>query len=326
MITHDPGSGGTEQRASMAIVMPTFNRMLQTLACAEAAYAAVCAMSGAQLVIVDNGSTDGTWEALRARFDSHATLVRAPTVSIAALRNLGASACGTDVVCFVDSDCLVPPDYLHQTLQLLAETKAAAVGAMYALPPDVHWIEGTWARLNCPPRHGPATLLPGGSLSVRMIAFRAVGGFDESFTTGEDADLCDRLRRSGGKIYESADLAVVHLRNVNSIRAFFAKQVWYSMGAIAQTGRLPTDRTTLMSLAHCLLSMVAIVSLFELGPTTSGIGLALGSLVLTPAAAVAYRVLLRGGALVPLPSMLLYSVYFYARAAGIYRALLARTA
>ena len=123
---------------SLTIVMPTFNRLDQTIACATAAMSAVREDENASLVVIDNGSTDGTWEALFQRLGTTATVVSAPGVTISELRNIGASKSSADIVCFVDSDCVVPQKYLQRIRDVMLETGADAVGAMYALPDDVH--------------------------------------------------------------------------------------------------------------------------------------------------------------------------------------------
>lgn len=305
----------------MSLIMPTFNRKEQTALCVSAALDAVASWPDASLVVVDNGSTDGTYETLKAVNSDKLILLQFKGVGISALRNSGAEATESAVLCFVDSDCIVPKDYLSRTNAVLLETSADAVGAMYALPSDAHWIERTWMSLNCPPREGPTKLLPGGALSIRRATFQEVGGFSTDFETGEDSDLCERVLKRGGSIYESSSLAVVHLRNMSSLHGFFKKQLWHSKGAVQQTKRIPLDRTTVMSAIHYGLTLLAVTLPLFLDSTVTTALLAIGCLVAMPVLAVTYRVMFRGGAFLPLPSTLLYAAYLYARGAGIVQAI-----
>lgn len=316
-----PAQGSLGALPRLAIIMPTFNRKAETLRCIGAAAEAVAADSNAVMVVVDNGSTDGTWEEVQRQFGELAIVAQFRGVPISTLRNEGARLSEAELLCFLDSDCVAPNDYANKVRSVFEKTGADVVGAMYSLPEDAHWIESTWMRLNCPPREGPATLLPGGCLSIRSGTMRKVGGFDPAFTTGEDADLCERVISSNGTIYESESLAVVHLRNMRSVRGFFAKQVWHSLGRVASTGRIPTDRVTHLSLGHVLLTLVGVVVAIWL-KNIEGYLLLLVCLLVAPAIAVLYRVLLRKGAFIPMKSLFLYSVYFYARAYGSVRAVL----
>ncbi|MDQ8173189.1 MAG: glycosyltransferase [Gemmatimonadota bacterium] len=305
--------------------MPTFNRRDQVIECVRKAHTATRYYGNAKLVVVDNGSTDGTWEWLQAEIGTDATLLRHANRSISSLRNAGAASEPSDYVSFVDSDCLVPADYVTKAVDVLREVDATMVGSMYVLPPDVHWVEETWMRLNCPPRDGDASLLPGGNMMLRRHAFDAVGGFNESLITGEDAELCSRIIQHGGRIFETRRVSLIHLRNMNSLTGFFKKQVWHSLGMLGARQRDRLDRVTLMSLAHLALSLVAL-GWIAVGPGAPSVR-ALGSgvlILIVPTVAVAYRVLLRGGAFIPLKSLLLYTIYFYARIWGLFRIVFTR--
>jgi glycosyltransferase involved in cell wall biosynthesis len=317
------GNGLAKPRVLM--VMPTFNRRDQVINCVRTAHTATQHYGNAKLVVVDNGSSDGTWEWLQDEMSTKLTLLRHTDQSISFLRNVGATSEPCEFVSFVDSDCLVAVDYLVEAVSVFGGVDAAMIGSMYDLPTDAHWIEATWMRLNCPRREGYASLLPGGNMMLRRRAFDAVGGFNASLITGEDADLCDRIIARGEKIYETPRVSAIHLRNMNSLGGFFQKQVWHSLGMLGADQTYRLDRVTLMSLCHLVLSIIAFTWL------AIGQGSLLGRLVastalilLSPLAATAYRVLIRGGAFIPAKSLLLYTVYFYARLWALGRILLSR--
>jgi glycosyltransferase involved in cell wall biosynthesis len=304
----------------ISVVIPTFNRLDQVQRCLAHVEAATTRFGNAEIIVVDNGSTDGTWEWVTQEFGGRARNLQRPGVTISALRNLGVVGATGDFVSFIDSDCLVPPDYYRSVVDVLSSVNADMVGSMYGMPENVHWIEKTWMLLNCPVREGYATLLPGGSMVVRRSRFDAVGGFDQSLVTGEDAELCQRVLDSGGKIYESPRLKLVHLRNMNSLSGFFHKQVWHSLGMFGTARSWLPDRVTLMTIAHLLLTLAALtwVAVGAASVTLRVLG-AIALMAAIPIVTVAYRVLARGGAFLPFRSMVLYTVYFYARAWGLLR-------
>jgi cellulose synthase/poly-beta-1,6-N-acetylglucosamine synthase-like glycosyltransferase len=238
---------------------------------------------------------------------------------------VGAASEPSDYVSFVDSDCLVAADYLANAVAVFAEVDAAMVGSMYDMPADVHWVEATWMRLNCPPREGYASLLPGGNMVLRRRAFDAVGGFSELFITGEDADLCERIAKDGGRIFETKRVSLVHLRNMNSISGFFKKQVWHSLGMLGARHEFRWDRVSVMSIVHLVFSIAALSWLTVGAGALYSRALEAALLILVvPLATVTYRVVVRGGSFIPMKSLLLYAVYFYARIWGLCRILFAR--
>jgi glycosyltransferase involved in cell wall biosynthesis len=276
----------------------------------------------AELIVVDNGSSDGTWEWMIEALSGRAVLVREYGVTISSLRNLGAARSTGEYISFIDSDCLVPRNYYQRVAEVFATVPTDVAGCMYGLPDDAHWIEETWMLLNCPLREGYATSLPGGSMVVRRTVFDRVGGFNEHLVTGEDAELCQRILDAGFKIYETHRLAIVHLRNMNSLRGFFRKQVWQSLGMFgtARSGRL--DRVILMTLTHLILTLAAVVWIaVGAGPMYQRLMIAMALLLAVPAATVAYRVAARGGAFMPIRSTVLYSTYYYARIWGFFKIL-----
>jgi GT2 family glycosyltransferase len=284
-------------------------------ACLASVRRAMKAYGNAELILIDNGSTDGSYERLLSESASGATVCQMGGATIAALRNRGAELARGEYLSFVDSDCLIPQDYLLQAMEVFATVPTDATGCMYDLPPTPHWIEQTWRGLHGRKTDGYVDYLNAGNLIVRKGSFEKVGGFDERLTTGEDAELGQRLQRSGFRVYESSKVSAVHLGNAKTLGEFFRKQVWYALGmfgSFRSTGRV--DRPLLMTFAHLGLSLAGLAVVF-LAPLPLGSRLALLFVLLmsVPAAAVLYRMLTRAGFYRPLRSLLLYQLYFTAR-------------
>jgi glycosyltransferase involved in cell wall biosynthesis len=76
-----------------------------------------------EIVVVDNNSTDGAFEAVEARFGrvSNLRLYREAKQGIAPTRNAAARACQSPIVAYLDDDALAPPDWLRSYLALFAK-------------------------------------------------------------------------------------------------------------------------------------------------------------------------------------------------------------
>ena len=102
--------------ASVSVVIPTFNRQKVL----PRAVMSVLHQShrAAEVVVVDDGSTDGTAELIAARFGS-VEILRQDNRGVSAARNAGIRATRGDWVAFLDSDDEWKPDKLERQLAAL---------------------------------------------------------------------------------------------------------------------------------------------------------------------------------------------------------------
>ncbi|MCF6506291.1 glycosyltransferase [Blastococcus sp. MG754426] len=147
------------------------------------------------VVVVDNGSTDGTAEAVRARFPQ-VELVASPENLGAVGRNLGVARLGTPYVAFCDDDTWWEPGSLRAAADVLdAHPRLAVVTARILVEPG-----GTEDPIVAELRDSPvvgADWLPGPALGsflagasvLRRDAFDEVGGFSERLWLGGEEEL-----------------------------------------------------------------------------------------------------------------------------------------
>lgn len=316
---------------AISAVVPVYNKRDFVRAAADALVAAARDASaaragGAEVVFVDHHSTDGSYEIVRDLAAAHPDLVRVVRHrggTISQVRNVGTRAARGAVLCFVDSDVVVPPGHFGALAAVLAETGAEAAGCEYDIPADPHWSERVWYELHVVRSDGERHYLNGGNLAVRRAPLEAVGGWAEHLMVGEDTELCARLRAAGCRIWESQRLNVIHLGNPKSIPAFFRKQVWHGESVLADRTLWLRNRVTLMVfawMASCALAALALVAPLPLGPGARAL-LALLLPLGVPAFAVAYRYAETRRVTNPPAALLLYVVYFAARARAIVGAL-----
>jgi len=267
---------------------------------------------------MDNGSADGSWEWITREMAGVARMARRPGVTIATLRNEGARLARGELLAFIDADCVIPEDYAERAIRVLGATGAAGTGCRYQLPPNPHWVEHTWHELHDKPREGPVNYINSGNLCIWREAFDAVGGFDETLVTGEDAELGQRLARAGRALHEASVVSAIHLGNPKSLGQFFRKQRWHALGMFGTVDLRSIDRPTAGTILQLIGLLAGLAILFVSAfpwwwRTVAALAMVLGAPVLT----VLYR-LSGGGRTRSLPrAVTLYLVYYLARLAAL---------
>ena len=156
------------------------------------------------VVVVDNGSTDGTAEAVREQFSGTVVLVL-PRNYGASARNLGVKAARTPYVAFSDDDSWWAPGALQRAAEVLdSHPRLGLVAARTLVGPAQHPDPVTPLLANSPlPRPpgapGPSVLgFLACSVVLRREAFCEVGGFSSLlFFAGEESLLCYDLATAG---------------------------------------------------------------------------------------------------------------------------------
>ncbi len=197
----------------VSVVVLTYNRaaelartLAHTLALAEKP----------AVIVVDNGSSDGTADMVRSRFPE-ARLIRLDQNYGAAARNVGARAAGTPYVAFCDDDTCWATGSLPLAARLLDEhPRVAVLSARVLVGPEGRGDPACAAMAASPL---PSAGLPGravvgflaGASVFRRDAFLAAGGYEPRFFIGgEEALLAYDLLSAGWHIVYNDRLTVHH--------------------------------------------------------------------------------------------------------------------
>ena len=174
-----------------------------------------------EVVIVDNGSTDGTIDMLldlqrRSRLQLRVIRIeenRGPARG----RNAAWRACRAPIVAFTDDDCAPTPTWLENGLTENERGTDIVVGRTAPRPDQLHLLGPFSRTMDTTDERYFATC----NIFYRRVDLEAVGGFDEGFTTpaGEDIDLAYRIRKLGRRVVFAADTVVHHDVRRSSVRA-----------------------------------------------------------------------------------------------------------
>lgn len=197
------------------------------------------------VVVVDDGSADAT--AVAAVCARHGAKLerRARNGGPAAARNTALRAVRTDLVAFLDSDCVPEPGWVRSLAGHFADPLvAAAAPRTVALAGDS--AAGAYTRSRSPldlgdraARVAPLTrvsYVPTTALVVRRAVLGA--GFDESMRVGEDVDLVWRLAEAGWRVRYDPAVRIGH-GEPETWRGLLARRYRYGTSAAPLTRRHP---------------------------------------------------------------------------------------
>ena len=245
-----------------SLVVPVFNCKELLRTCFDSLAVAVKEYGNAEVIAVDNGSTDGSYEILKNEY-RNVTVLRYPELSIGALRNRGVQVASGEYLSFIDADCVIPPEYFREARATFRDSNAAATGSMCRIPESSTWVERTWHALNSHSQNGFVKYLNSGNFVVRRQVFTAVGGFNEKLTTGEDTEMGQRLRSQGFRIYENHRVGAIHLRNSKTLSQFFRRHAWHGQGLLIPSSASWLNRPLLMMCGHLALTIFGAGQLLQ---------------------------------------------------------------
>ena len=195
----------------LSLVVSTHNRLGKLRRCVDAALS-VKAQREWELLIVDNGSTDGTNEYLESINLKKYNRISIRTISepgpgACRARNKGWRAAKGEIVAFTDDDCYVDKDFVDSVIQVFDEDPNIGFLSGRILLYDSSDFRMTFNELEDRVEFRPFTLITAGAvqganLALRKTVLSQTGGFDERLGAGmafggEDQDLAAAASWSG---------------------------------------------------------------------------------------------------------------------------------
>ncbi len=221
----------------ISVVVPVLDMAGTIGTCVEALLAQTLDPSLREIIVVDNGSTDGTRDVV-ARYP--VTLLREPKPGAPEARNTGIRAASGSFVAFTDADCVPSRRWLEQFARAAARGEHDVIaGPLAVLDPEDSILSRYSAAVGQydPARSLSHPLFPyacTGNVCIRRSTLESVGLFNPAFPTFDSAELFWRLKGHGRIRATVEPKALVFYRTRSSLGAFVRQNFGYGQG----TGRL----------------------------------------------------------------------------------------
>ena len=214
----------------VVVIVLNWNGKDDTLACLESL--SQVTYPNFETIVVDNGSTDGSAEAILAHFPQVTLIENGENLGFAGGNNVGlrhARQRGADYALLLNNDVKVAPDFLTHLVQVInADPSIGVVGPMiyYHDSPDTIWTAGgriDWSRgqsfmIGIDERPGEdeyitreVDFVSGCALLARISALEKAGDLDARFFMYyEETEWCVRIHRAGYRILHVPQAKVWH--------------------------------------------------------------------------------------------------------------------
>lgn len=199
------------QSAFVSVIVPVFNNADTLGDCLQALAHQTIGAEQYEVIVVDDGSTDGSAE-VAAR--PGVTVIRQEHAGAAAARNRGAQQAQGQLLLFTDADCRPERDWIEQMLAPFADPAVAGVKGVYRTrqrSPVARFTqveyEEKYGRLA---RRKRIDFVDTYAAAYRRDLFLAHGGFDPAFLLDEDQEFSYRLARAGCKLVLAPAAVVYH--------------------------------------------------------------------------------------------------------------------
>ena len=201
---------------TVSFIVPVFNCLPLTQEMVASLQASLQAGPEHEIILVDDGSTDGTRAWLAGLGSPFRVVLNERNLGYGAANNRGAALARGDFLALLNNDLILGPGWLEPMLSAHRRLggRAGLVGNVQAdartgaidhagifinhkgKPEHVRRLPPAWRRLARPVRR--VELLTGACILVSRPLWRELGGFDEGYFNGcEDVDLCLRARAAG---------------------------------------------------------------------------------------------------------------------------------
>ncbi|WP_019178111.1 glycosyltransferase family 2 protein [Methanomassiliicoccus luminyensis] len=227
--------GARDPLRDLCVIIPTWNsgnRLERSLRSVEDE------LRPARIIVVDRDSRDGTPEIARR----HGATVIPDTVSLGSARIKGVGASGSEWVCFVDDDVVIPPGFRERTQRLLDDRTGAVQGAVISVhqPYRDMLVDSYEGRF----RGGEAyDLGPGdrGLTSATLVRRSLIEDLDlEDIDTWEDWLMTQKVLDSGHR-WIVARLYVDHFHELEDLPRKEGRNAAGILN-LGRTGRMPARR------------------------------------------------------------------------------------
>ena len=222
-----------------SIIIPTYVRPRQLAVCLQSLARLDYPRDCFEVIVVDDGSKSSS-DAVVAFFCDRldVTLLTQTHAGPGAARNTGAARAKGEFLAFTDDDCAPANDWLQALAARFATAPDRGIGGqtLNALADNPYstashlLVAYFYTHHNADPDR--ARFLASNNLAVPAVRFRAIGGFETTYTraAAEDREFCDRWLYYGYRLIYAPEVLVYHAHPL-TFRTFFWQHFNYGCGA-----------------------------------------------------------------------------------------------
>lgn len=231
----------------LSVIVVSYNTLRLLDDCLASVARAAKPEGGVEILVVDNASTDGSPEMVRAKYPEVGLVSLGENMGFSAANNRGTAVAGGEYVLFLNSDTVIGTQALVQPLDYLKQhPEVGAVTVRLVYPdgqrdPDNHrgfptpWnsfchFTGLGRLFPEDPRFNgyfqdyadfdqihPVDVIAGSFMMMPHALVEYLGGWDERyFFYGEDIDFCYRIAEAGYRIIYYPHVEVLHYKGASS--------------------------------------------------------------------------------------------------------------
>jgi GT2 family glycosyltransferase len=260
-------------KIDVSIIIPAKNEEKALPKCLNSINKYICKLTNAEIIIVDNGSSDRTVEVSQ---NFSAKIFVRPNDNLSKLRNFGAEKALGEYFLFIDADVEIKENFLQNSMRHFQNSKVGIVTGLILIPEKATWVEKTWYMKRVKTEKIKEVQW---SSSMNMIitrrVFFEVGGFSENFITCEDVDFSQKVIKAGYKILYDYDVQVVHFGEAKTVKEFFKKERWRGYSSLTLAMKYISNYNRMLSFLQVPFFFISftlfILSLFFYNYEISGL-------------------------------------------------------
>lgn len=230
-------SGNQPPPVKVAVVVPVYNGSMTIRACLDSLLEQDCPQDAYEIIVVENGSTDGTYAIVSAY--EKVRLMHSDLRGAGVARNVGIQASQAEIIAFTDADCVADPHWISALLNAYEDPGVGGVGGQIIgydhgqLTPVEQFLHHHSPLINF--ISGAGEFLPHlytANASFRRCVLRQVGGFNPRLITAEDVDLSWRVQlKTRLRLFYCED-AIIHHHHRATVRGMARQYRQYGFGEI----------------------------------------------------------------------------------------------
>ena len=236
------------QFPNVSIVVPAYNAEESIEACVESLVNQQYPQNKIEIVVVDNRSTDQTQARLH-HFGQNIRIVQERNRGAAAARNSGIRNTNSNILAFMDADCVADSLWLYHLIRPLTSPEVGlTAGFVTATKPD-HPIQKFGMKIHNTGQAITGLNIPyaaGANIAARRNVLEEVSFYNEKCRFGQDVDISWRILQKGYELIYVPD-AVVYHNHEETLKGLFTEGFHHGLAGI-HTSKL--HRTYLKKLGH----------------------------------------------------------------------------